>query len=222
MKGKPSSFRVIDLLCPDCRSRNSVTLWERVESSDKELVNKVLDGSLFDVPCRGCEQVIPGDHSIDFHDPVGKLFVRYEAQGNIRPAAGWTAALGENQSAEEYRLLRVGSQHAFIELVRIWNEGLDPIAMLLIKHQLAGQVAREFERLPVVCSFDRRNDSCDLEYVVLVREEDELQSLTVPSAAYEYSREIAVRWQSSREQAAGWIDWNQNTVHTLIEATASL
>jgi hypothetical protein len=212
-----SQLKPIELICPECRSRNSISLCERVDAEDAERVGQILDGALFDFRCRGCGSAIPGDHSIDFIDRHQKLFVRYQAPGDLGPAAGWTAALGERDSPEEYLLIRAGGQADFIELVHVWDAGLDLGGMLILKHQLASQITHdaELEAAPLVCSFDRIDDTGNLQYILILKENSRPETVTLPpdvlgGVLRRFQTDIPVLFARGK-----WVDWNAETVRQL-------
>jgi len=212
MRASASTSRRIELICPDCRSRNTVTLWERVDAHDVELVSRIMDGSLFDFHCRVCDNPIPGDHSIDFIDRNLKLFVRYQAPGDAGQSAGWAAAIGEGEVPGEYLLLRAEDQASFIELVHVWNAGLDVAGMLILKHQLAAQITHDAESEPLVCSFDLQDDQGNLQYILIMKESARPETVTFSA---DVLKGVLERFQSDIPvlfQRGQWVDWNAETV----------
>lgn len=207
--------RQIQFQCPHCGSRNPAVVWTRIDADDAERVKGILDGTLFESTCRGCDTPVHADHSIDFHDGTRNLFVRYEAAGDVQPAGSWTAALSESESVVDYRLIRAESQHSFIELVHIWRDRMDPARMLLVKFLLLTQIWGNSKIHPVVFNYDRRTPEGDLEYVMIPEENSEPDTVIASYEAYEEFGPLLEPALPDLYAPNQWLLWNSQTAERL-------
>jgi hypothetical protein len=214
----PSRQTRLDYYCPHCKARNHAALWTRVDAStDPELAERILDGTLFEHACAACQVVSALDHAVQFVDPERKLACWLDPPGD--PLAHEAAP--EDELLEEFARYRVWDMNAFRELVHVWKDRLEEPAMLLLKHMLVARILQDTGSCPILCSFDalvKLDNGEWLEYIVFQTEESEPETLRVPWNVYASVRE-SVGPQAGQVFVPGrWVDWDDKTATRLWEA----
>jgi hypothetical protein len=213
----PSHQTHLDYYCPHCKARNHAALWTRVDvSTDPELAERILNGTLFEHPCAACHVVSALDHAVQFVDPERRLVYWLDPPGD--PLA--QEAAPEDGLPEEFALYRVRDMNSFRELVHVWKYRLEESAMLLLKHMLVARVLQETGNCPVLCSFDalvKLDNGEWLEYIVFQTEESEPETLRVPWNVYESVRESMEPYIDRLFRPGRWVDWDEKTATQLWE-----
>ena len=211
----PSRSRRIDVLCPECQERNPFVQGEVVDAAENPpLVDRILDGTLFDFTCTNCEEEITLEFSARFEDHARRFLFQYDAphapELSLRPPP-----------SPEYRLRRVTDQNAFTELARIWKDSLDDGVMLLVKHMLVKDVEEQMGVRPLVCSYDQPSEvegEPFLDYVVWMPEEDEPRLFSMPRMIYD---ELKVALPDDVDEIlpdGQWAGWNAASAQRIYEA----
>lgn len=215
-----SSSTEIEFLCPFCKARNRTTVWTRVDAGEHpELVEPIIDSSLFESVCRGCGESVPADYGMDFHDPDRRLFIRYEASGGIQTPPAWADSVAA--PPDGYSLRRVRSQADLIELVRIWVDSLDDVRMLALKHLLVARIERDAGAPPLVCSYDRITEDGEdavLEYVVIQTKQSEPEFASVPWSMYQDLQNQADSVRESLFPTGRMVDWDAVAARRMLES----
>jgi hypothetical protein len=207
----------VDYHCPHCHARNRIQAWTIVNAArDPHLAERILDGSLFEFSCRGCEAVHLLDHALLFCDEARSLAILHAPPADpLMPDEKVLNAL-----SVEYQLRVVEDGNAFRELVHVWQDRLDDAAMLLLKHMLAARVLEDTGVCPVMCSFDARVNVERqewLEYIVFQTEERAAETLRVPLSVYQSLEQEIAPQRASLFPNGQWIAWDDETAQQVWE-----
>lgn len=214
----PSRSRRIEVLCPECRAPNPFVQWEVVDAAENPpLMDRILEGTLFDFVCTNCEEEITLEFSARFEDHAAALIVKYEAPRGPALEEPWIPG-------EKYRLRRVSDQNAFTELARIWKDSLDDSAMLVMKHMLARDVEEQHRIRPLVCGYEGLGEvdgePC-LSFIVWLPQDNEPRAFSVSSSVYE---EIRARLPADAESTSSgerWVDWDSAAAQRIYDVLNS-
>src|SRR5262249_49154899 len=145
--GQLNRSALIEIVCPFCGAKKRVRVWLNLNAQENPgQIEDALSGKLFEVDCKGCKGEIPLEHSLHFHDPSEKRYYRFDA-----PSGGLQARTEELvEGGSGYDLRRTADFSSSLELLHIWNEGLDDAPMLLMKHMLAAEVEQQAGNPPLI------------------------------------------------------------------------
>lgn len=209
----------VEFHCPFCKAHNRAEMWLRIEAAeDPALVQQAMDGALFTHTCWSCKEAATFDHALLFVDTARRVWFLNQPPSD--PLAEHLAPAEMDNPPNDFQLRRVSNTNAFQELLRVWQDGLDDGAMLLLKHMLAARVLQDTGEPPILCSYDVRvtHDRQEwLEYVVFANEESEPETLAVPLSTYESVRQTISPYTAALFPVGQWIDWNDETARTIWE-----
>lgn len=172
-----------------------------------DLVAKLMDGTLCETTCPACGAAVAVDHALAYVDHPRRACCLCEPAGDIAaPAAAAETRPG-------YRLRRVRDANTLRELALVWREGLDDLAMLLVRHWLADRLARDEGRPPLLCAYDGREEAGEgrLVYTVFMTERDPPATATVPMEAYRTMTDLANRVRGEVCPDGEWVGWDAET-----------
>ena len=211
-----SDVRAVEFLCPHCRGRLRAEFHTRVDAeSEPELAGRLLAGTLSEVTCAHCKERPHLEHSV--------IYVDMAANGAIwlDPPKDPLAVSGPPTGGLPERLRRVADSNALREIAKIWDDGLDDAAMLLLKHMLAARMLEETGSAPILCAYEDRfnNEGQDwLEYVVFTSEEGDPETLRTPYSTYLGVADALAHRVESVFPAGQWVDWDETSAKALWEA----
>ena len=175
---------------PDLRSINV--------DNDSALKAQVMDGSLFVVKCPRCGFSSLVTEPILYHDPSQQLLIAYT-----------TAGLS-SEGLEGYTCRLVSSIGELIEKVKIFDAGLDDIALELCKYVTAQELKKD-----VTLKF-LKMDGADGEITLTYPEKGEMQMLVIGYNVYSDCAGIVDRNPILREKASGLVRVDQDWVARFI------
>lgn len=76
-----SSFRKIQITCPDCNNEGGYTIWDSVNVDlNPEMRSKVMDGSLFSWTCPNCKKTFNAPYPFLYHDMTHNFMVQFDPE----------------------------------------------------------------------------------------------------------------------------------------------
>ena len=175
---------------PDLRSINV--------DKDPALKAQVMDGSLFVVKCPRCGFSSLVTEPVLYHDPAQQLLIAYT-----------TAGLS-SEGLEGYTCRLVSSIGELIEKVKIFDAGLDDIALELCKYVTAQELKKD-----VALKF-LKMDGPDGEITLTYPEKGEMQMLVIGYNVYSDCAGIVDRNPVLRESSKGLVRIDQDWVAQFI------
>lgn len=136
------------IACPACGKKCNVTVWNSVNSQlNPELVEKILDGSIFDFKCPACGHTAILVNAMLFHDMKHNRMIQLVGEGFIQKGVhdltNWARMLPEPNRT--YRV--VDSINDFREKVQILLRGYDDRVIEIIKMQLRPDVENKYGKV---------------------------------------------------------------------------
>lgn len=136
-----SQFRTENMVCPVCNKKDTIRLYERIESTDKAAKRKLLNGSLFTYACPKCNYKTNIGFNVLYNDDE-KHFMVYLAAD--RDTSGMKKAMDDIEAKVnalspskdiKYSVRRriVVDAHELIEKVIIFDANLDDRTIELMK-----------------------------------------------------------------------------------------
>lgn len=187
------------MICSKCGAEFSAPDFRSINvARDPSLKERVKDGSLFVVKCPSCGTAALIPEPVLYHDPAQQLLIAYT-----------TAGLS-SEGLEGYTCRLVGSIGEFIEKVKIFDAGLDDIALELLKYVTAQELKKD-----VSLKF-LKMDGADGEITLTYPEKGEMQMLVVGYNVYSDCVGIVERNPVLRENAKGLVRIDQDWVAQFI------
>lgn len=168
-----------NLYCRSCGAENVIKTYSSINvGKNPELKEKVLDGSLFVWECKGCGTKNLISSPLVYIDPSESLIIVLspETLSFELPMEGEFAAYSSRQ---------VGSVGELIELVKIFDAGLDDAVIDLCK-QVSGM---EMKKPDIKLKF-LRLDGADNEIIFTYPEEGEMKMIALGFNVYEDCKSI--------------------------------
>lgn len=207
-------------VCSACGAENMGTMWQSVNVTvNPELAERILDGSLFAVRCQQCSRSGYFNYSVHFHDMERHHYYFYHS-----PREQMTQRDRESfedmsqQFGPAYLFRHVYDPNHFLEMVRIWHDDLDDMAMLCFRLLLGFQVEQAQGVYPILLQYQHRIAGPEVKfaYTVLLTEDSEPMAMMAP--AYLYANLLPKVEQLKPRFFPGgkWIDWTKKTASQLL------
>ena len=187
-------------VCRQCGLKQSVRLYERINVREApELKSEVLDGRLFVWECPQCGTLNLLRYKTLYHDPDARLMV-WLTLGDDALEAQIQAGSAHLEDLEGYTLRLVRESGDLIEKVKIFEAGLDDIAIEMCKYVTAremglGEVAMKFLKI----------DGADSEITLSYPSNGQMQMVEIGFNTYEDCCGILLRNPSIKEKATGFV-----------------
>ncbi|MEP6754471.1 MAG: CpXC domain-containing protein [Chthonomonadales bacterium] len=206
--------RRIEFVCPFCKGKSDTVLQLQLDViADPTIYDRLFAGSLNEIECQKCHEVVPFDYSMVLIDSVKKNTLWLDPQDD--PFALKLESI-ERDREKLYRI--VTDSNTLRELASVHRDGLNDGAMLLLKHMVAARVLQDTGNSPALCSYEcRAGESADawLEFVIFASEDAEPEGVTVPYGMYV---ELVDQLKDSIDKLmpnGEWIDWNDRMAEKL-------
>jgi len=185
--------------CCGCNHSCPVTVYDSINvGKDPSLKEKVIDGELFTWTCPECGKInLIRYHSL-YHDPQQKLMLWIT--DDIEVLTPTTEALvAQNPELKDYTCRFVSDPGSLIEKIKIFEAGLDDIAMEICKfvtlQELGKDVSLKFFKM----------DGADNEITLAYPENGQMEMVNIGFNVYEDSRGIVSRNSILTEKAKGFV-----------------
>ena len=187
------------MICPKCGSEFDAPDVRSINvAKDPSLKDRVKDGSLFVCRCPCCGASSLAQEPVLYHDPSAQLLIAY------------TSAPLSSEGLEGYTCRLVSSIGELIEKVKVFDAGLDDIALELCKYVTAQELKKD-----VMLKF-LKMDGPDGEITLTYPEKGEMQMLVIGYNVYSDCVGIVERNPVLREKAAGLVRIDQDWVAQFI------
>ena len=187
------------MICPKCGSEFDAPNVRSINvAQDPSLKDRVKDGSLFVCRCPRCGAESLAPEPVLYHDPEAQLLIAY------------TSASLNSAGLDGYTCRLVGSIGELIEKVKIFDAGLDDIAIELCKYVTAQELKKEMSLKFL------KMDGPDGEITLTYPEKGEMQMLVIGYNVYSDCMGIVERNPVLREKAQGLVRIDQDWVAQFI------
>ena len=187
------------MICPKCGREFAAPELRTLDvSKDPSLKESVKDGSLFVCRCPHCGTSSLAPEPVLYHDPSAQLLIAY------------TSAPLSSEGLEGYTCRLVSSVGELIEKVKIFDAGLDDIALELCKYVTAQELKKN-----VSLKF-LKMDGPDGEITLTYPEKGEMQMLVIGYNVYSDCVGILERNPVLHEKAQGLVRVDQDWVSQFI------
>ncbi|MBP5488417.1 MAG: CpXC domain-containing protein [Bacteroidales bacterium] len=187
------------MICPKCGAEFAAPDLRSINiAKDPSLKDRVKDGSLFMVKCPRCGSDSLVQEPVLYHDPSQRLLIAYTSAGL------------SSDGLEGYTCRLVGSIGELIEKVKVFDAGLDDIALELLKYVTAQELKKD-----VALKF-LKMDGADGEITLTYPEKGEMQMLVVGYNVYSDCVGIVERNPVLREHSSGLVSIDQSWVSQFI------
>ena len=177
-------------------------------SENPELKNELVDGKLFIRECPVCGERQLVRFPLLYHDPSEKLLVWLSDENPETEAQMKKAVVVEGMEGYSGRIVDTPGQ--LIEKIKIFDAGLDDIAMELCKFVTRQETGKDVDML--FFGFDGADNEITLTYP----ENGEMQMLRIGFNVYEDCAGIAVRNPELKKAAAGLTRVSRSWVESFI------
>lgn len=150
---RPSEIAELEIVCPQCKEKSIFRAYRTIHITDgnRDLKEKVLNGSLFLHECPHCKAKINVEYSFLYHQPEDALYIHYlTSDKELQEVASMLTKPDEKQKLMVKKLL---SEDSLIRLVRnrmeiaekitIYDAGMDDRAIEILKAHIGAQFTRE-------------------------------------------------------------------------------
>lgn len=143
----------ITAVCSRCTSEHSVDVLNSMNVSEHpELKGKVLDGSAFVWECPHCGTMNLIQYQTLYHDPSEKLMI-WLTRGSEELENRVRSAYSKLEGLEDYTMRFVDDAGSLIEKIKIFDAGLDDLAMEMTKYVTKLELCeRQKDRAPEIMS----------------------------------------------------------------------
>ncbi|MDO4459000.1 MAG: CpXC domain-containing protein [Clostridia bacterium] len=174
-----------DVSCPNCGEPHSVDIITSINAHDNpELKEKVLDESLFDFRCDRCNYTCQVTWPLVYHDPDAGFMVIMYAQGQTGNAAEPPATLRNVVKR------RVSTLAELKEKVLIFDNGLNDVAVEMVKDALWKIIEKTYQNASVEPYFSKKNIDGSLEFAIYLQGSENPVYHTIKSEVYNQSAEV--------------------------------
>ncbi len=177
-------------------------------SENPELKNELVDGKLFIRECPVCGERQLVRFPLLYHDPSEKLLVWLSDENPETEAQMKKAVVVEGMEGYSGRIVDTPGQ--LIEKIKIFDAGLDDIAMELCKFVTRQETGKDVDML--FFGFDGADNEITLTYP----ENGEMQMLRIGFNVYEDCAGIVVRNPELKKAAAGLTRVSRSWVESFI------
>jgi len=190
--------REIHADCIGCGAHCHVPAVDIVNTKENpELKEKVLSGELFMWKCPSCGTVNLAHYPLLYHDPDTKLLF-WLSDGDAAVEAQMAAAI-KAQGLEDYTCRIVDNPGDLLEKIKIFDAGLDDIAMEMCKFVTRGELNKDVD-----LKFFQI-DGPDHEIILAYPENEQMQMVQIGFNVYEDSAAILRRNPDLTEKATGLV-----------------
>ncbi|GEM_PF-1046370 len=150
---RPSEIGELEIVCPECKEKSVFRAYRTVHVTDanKEVKEKVLNGSLFIHECPHCQIKINIDYSFLYHQPEDALYIHYlcndkefQDVGNMFTKPDANQKMMVQKLINENSLIRlVRNRMEIAEKITIYDAGMDDRAIEILKVHIGGQFSKE-------------------------------------------------------------------------------
>jgi hypothetical protein len=78
-----SQYRIEKIACPSCNKKDTIKIYESVDSTDLSSRKRIMDGSLFTWKCEKCDYMTCTSFNLLYKDDVCQFMVYLAADGNV-------------------------------------------------------------------------------------------------------------------------------------------
>lgn len=189
-------------VCGTCGAAFTTDFPEKVNAREEpELKAAILDGSLFITECPKCGKRSIARTPLLYHDPDTRLMIWLPADAEQEVDA--VRIFSSTPGLEDYTGRLVAGAGELIEKIKIFDAGLDDIAVELCKYVTMQETGKE-----VSMKFLRIDDSA-AEMTLAYPEDGNMQMLSVGLNVYEDCCAILARNPQLRENARGLVRIDQ-------------
>ena len=187
-------------VCRQCGLKHSVRLFESINvMQTPELKSEVLDGRAFMWACPQCGTLNLLRYKTLYHDPEARLML-WLTLGDEALDAQIQAGSAHLEDLEGYTLRLVREPGDLLEKVKIFEAGLDDIAIEMCKYVTAremglGDVAMRFLKI----------DGADSEITLSYPSNGQMQMVEIGFNTYEDCSGILLRNPAIKEKATGFV-----------------
>lgn len=134
-----------ETLCSGCGEKTVFTIYKSINVAENpELKKKVADGSLFLWECPHCGKVNLAAYETLYHDPQKKLMLWLDIKNQISDAQ-MEAISNHTKAMGGYTLRIVSNVGSLIEKLRIFEDGLDDLAIEFCKWVTKQEMSAKIE-----------------------------------------------------------------------------
>lgn len=174
-----------DLACPQCGESGNMTLYTGINCVDNpDLKKKILEESLFDYRCPRCGYGAQMSYPLVYHDPDRGYMIALYRLGSKRNK------VESNDKIAELTKRRVKSLRELKEKIKIFDAGLDDIAVELVKNALSSIIVKTYGAGRVRCFFSRKCEDGSLEFAIFLPGREEPVYHATKPEVYEQSAEV--------------------------------
>lgn len=121
----------IELVCPECKEKFQADVYTSINvQMDKNIKNKVLNGTFFDFECTYCHKNFNVPYPVLYHDMDRKLLLQFSVDEDVEQTMKVLSAI---DISKDYTVRFVDTYRNWIEKILIFDSGLDDRIMELYK-----------------------------------------------------------------------------------------
>lgn len=192
------SFKALGT-CSKCGTSCPVSVFSSINTGeDPSLKEKVKNGELFTWVCPECGKINLIKYPSLYHDPEERLMLWIT--DNAEALSKQVEALFANSpELKDYTSRFVDDAGSLIEKIKIFDAGLDDIAMEICKYVTSSELGKDVD-----LKFFKM-DGADNEITLTYPEKGKMEMVTIGFNVYEDSRNIVARNPLLTEKARGFV-----------------
>ena len=200
----------IQAVCCNCKASSPVTIYNSINvEHNPELKDAVKNGSAFTWTCPQCGKLNLVAYPTLYHDPVQKLMVLLSG-GEQTPTAKLDSYFSEAEELKGYTARMVDSAGALIEKVKIFDAGLDDVAMEICKLVTCAEMGKAVDLKFL------KMDGADNEITLSYPENGQMQMVAIGFNVYEDARGIVSRNPVLQNPGSGFVKVDNDWISTII------
>lgn len=178
--------------CPRCGESSSFDLYQSINAAESpELKEKIVNGDIFVHECPHCGHRQILKYNVLYHDPAEKVIICL------------SDTLFHSDGMEGYCCRLTSDAGSFIEKVKIFDAGLDDLAVEMCKYVTRGEMEKDVD-----LKFFKF-DGADNEITLTYPENGQMQMIQIGFNVYEDCAGIIRRNPTLREAASGMVRLDQ-------------
>lgn len=171
-----------DIICPQCGEAQKYRIYTSINGTDNpELKDLIMSEELFDWRCNRCNYFADMAYPFVYTDTQKKYMICLSPMGtsNIEPPAVF----------DKYIKRSVKNLSELKEKILMFDEGIDDVAMELVKNALCGIVKQTYKVNRVHAYFSRENEG-ELEFAIFLPNKKDAIYHSTKSDVYGQSQEV--------------------------------
>lgn len=193
-------------ICPTCGRKTPLKVYESINSQEHpELKDAILDGSLFLWECPDCGHRNLFEFKFLYHDPVGKFLI-WLTEGDRAIESLAKRVYEQNESLHSYTARFVNDAGSLIEKLKLFDNGLDDMAMEMCKHVTKMEMEKDIQLKFL------NLDGADNDIILTYPSGGQMEMLKVGFNVYEDCRGILQRNPSVAESSTGFVRIDQEWI----------